>query len=332
MPRVRSLLAAALVLTLVAPAARATCGAEGCPFVREAFGSGGGRFAFDLRYMDVTQDALWNGSREVDLADVISETEQHGEVELFTRTRSWVGEGRARVNADLEFSATLPYLQRKHRHWIAHTPSFNPSFVNEWEFEGLGDATVLGHYRVFHRADGPAITLQGGVKLPTGRRHVSGEALDNQGIESTLEPSARPGTGSTDWLAGLFVSQPLPWKNAMPLSASVLARWNTRGTDDFKVGDEVQVGLTGGYEALDRVRLFGQINYAAHGSEESAEASEHAHSGMRSLFLTPGVNVRVSQAVSVYGLVQLRAWGESDAPSVAARNHWVFGTTYSLGR
>ena len=325
-------LVAALSLGLFAPAVHATCGAEGCPFVRDAFGVPGGRFAFDLRYQEVTQDALWNGSHEVTLADVIAGADVHGEVELFTRTKSWVAEGRVRVSPDLTITATLPYMDRVHRHWLKHAATFNPLFVNVWKFQGLGDATVLGQYRVVHRQGWPAITLQGGVKLPTGRRHVPDESVNNFGFESTLEPSARPGTGSTDWLTGASIAQTLPWSHALPLSATVLARWTTKGTDDFQLGNEVQVALSGGIVPREWLTIFGQANLSAHGSEVSAEASEVAHSGMRALYLTPGVTARVARGVSLYGLYQVRAWGETDEATVVGKSHFMFGTTYSFGQ
>ena len=53
------------VLWLTPPAAHANCGAEGCPLVREGLGSSPSRFAFDLRYQDVTQDKLWEGTRSI---------------------------------------------------------------------------------------------------------------------------------------------------------------------------------------------------------------------------------------------------------------------------
>jgi hypothetical protein len=332
----RVLVVAALSLPLLAPAARATCGAEGCPFVRDAFGVPSGRFAFDLRYQEVTQDALWNGSHEVALADVISQADVHGEVELFTRTKSWVAEARMRVSPDLTITATLPYMDRVHRHWIRHSYGFNPQYVHVWNIQGLGDATVLGQYRVLHRQGWPAITLQGGVKLPTGRRHIPDETqVDQIGpeeFETTLEPSARPGTGSTDWITGAAFAQTLPWSHALPLSATVLARWTTKGTDDFRVGNEVQVALSGGVVPWEWLTIFGQANLSAHGSEVSAEESEVAHSGMRALYLTPGLTARVARGVSLYGLYQVRAWGETDEATVVGKSHFMFGTTYSFGQ
>ena len=175
------------------------------------------------------------------------------------------------------------------------------------------------------------LTLQGGVKLPTGRRHLPDEARTNFGFESTLEPSARPGTGSTDWIAGALAAQRLPWKHALPISLSVLGRWNGKGTDDFRSGNEVQAGLSGGYAPFERIALLAQVNYSGHATDVSADPSEAAHSGMRSLYITPGITARVSPGLVIYGLYQARAWGKSDEPTVVATNHFVFGTTYSIG-
>ncbi len=328
----RVLAAAVLALSMGVPAvSNATCGSEGCPLVREGLGSSVKRFAFDLRFQDVTQDQLWSGTGKTALAEIIASAERHGEVELYTRTRSWVAEGRMRLTDDLRVIATLPYIEREHRHWLAHTPVFNPLFLDSWKFKGLADATVLAQFRALHREGLQGVILQAGVKLPTGRKHLSDEVRNNFGFESTLEPSARPGSGSTDWIAGALVSQALPGKGVLPLTASVLARFNTKGTDDYQVGDELQAGLSGGWAPMDRVTLLAQINYSKHGSDVSAVLSEAAHSGMQSLYITPGVSVRLSPALAVYGLYQARAWGKSDEATVVATNHFLVGTTLSLG-
>jgi hypothetical protein len=256
---------------------------------------------------------------------------RHSELELFTRTRSWVAEGRARVTDWFEITASVPYLWREHRHAIVHGPAYQSSWEDDWKFEGWGDATVLGQFRKRLSGEGQAIAIQAGVKLPTGLRHVPDETHSNQFIESSLEPGIRPGSGSTDLIAGLQYAQPLPYANALPVIASILGRLNTRGTDDFHVGDELQAGLTGGYAPWGPVSLLMQVNFAAHGSDASAEASEVAHSAMSALYLTPGVSVRVGQGFSLYGLFQARVWGHSDEANVVGKSHVLIGTTYSLG-
>ncbi len=334
--------AAFLVVALLAlaPRAHATCGAEGCPFVREGLGAPGGRFGFGFRFQDVTQNVLWRGNAEAGRDQLVREAAleiasggEHGELELFTRTRSWVAEGRARVSDHFELIASVPYLWREHRHAIVHgfPAQYNPSWEDTWKFEGLGDATVLGNFRGLLPGEGHTLTIQAGVKLPTGRRHVPDEARENQFVESSLEPGIRPGSGSTDWLAGAQYAHPLPFAHALPITASVLGRLNTRGTDDFEVGDEIQAGLTGGYSLAGPVTMLMQVNYSAHGGDLSAEASEAAHSAMTALYLTPGVSVQVAHTLALYGMFQARVWGHTDDGNVGGNSHVLIGTSYSLG-
>jgi hypothetical protein len=327
----RFAIAAALATAgLAPPAALANCGAENCPFVRRGLGNEYGRLSFDLRLQEITQDQLWEGSSETTLDQVIAGAEAHGEVELYTKTRSWVGEVRGAINDRVSVVATLPFLEREHHHWLRHTPVYNPLFLDVWNYQGLGDLSVVGRYDVRRGAAGTGLSLLGGLKLPTGRRHVPDETRDNFGYESTLEPSVRPGTGSTDWIVGASGSRALPWRRALPLAASVLAKFNTRGTDNFRVGNELQVGLAGGWAPIARLTLLGQVNYSRHGSDVSADPSEAAHTGMRSLYLTPGVSVNVAGGVSLYGLYQVRVWGESDEATVVAKSHALIGTSFPI--
>jgi|GEM_PF-992790 len=327
----RMLLAAIPLAALIVPAARANCGAEGCPFVRDAFGATRGRYSFDLRFQGVTQDDLWNGTSSTTIDDILAGAERHGEVELFTKTETWTAEGHAMLMPSLRLIASLPYIHREHQHMLAHIPVYDPRFVNTWNFEGLGDMVLLAQYRAYTRAGGPSLELQGGVKLPTGRTHVPDETKDNFGFESTLEPSVRPGTGSTDWLTGLSYVQPLPWTNATPITASVLAKWTGKGTDDFEVGDEIQAGISGGYTPKPWLTLIAQVNYSGHGRDVSADETEAAHTAMQSLYVTPGASLRLSPALILYGIYQQRVWAHSEEPTVIGANHFVIGTTYSLG-
>lgn len=235
------------------------------------------------------------------------------------------------VLPNLSVVATLPYVQREHRHWLAHTPVFNPLFLDEWKYEGLADATVIAQYRVLSAPGLPSIQVQAGAKLPTGRAHLPDETRDNFGFESTLEPSARPGTGSTDLIGGLLVSQKLPWNRALPLTASVIGRFTGKGTDDYEVGDELQAGLASGFAPHERITLLAQLNYSQHASDTSADPSEAAHSGMKSLYATPGVSVRVAPMLSIYALYQARLWAKSDEATVIGNSHVLVGTNWSFG-
>ena len=217
---------------------------RGCPFLRRGLGDVG-RLSFDLRFQEVTQDELWNGDAATTLDAVIAEASPHGEVELYTHTRSWVGEMRAAITERISVIATLPFMQRQHQHWLRHTPVCNPAFLNVWDYQGLGDLAVVGRYDALRGTGESGASLLGGVKLPTGRRHLPDETQDNFGFESTLEPSARPGTGSTGWIAGATGSKSLPWRRTLALTASVLARvWGRSDEATVVAHDHVLIGTS----------------------------------------------------------------------------------------
>ena len=85
-------------------AALANCGAEGCPFVRRGLNTEYGRLSFDLQLPgrhpgQAVERHVW-GRRST---TVIADAEAHGEVELYTHTRSWVGEVRGAINDRLRW-------------------------------------------------------------------------------------------------------------------------------------------------------------------------------------------------------------------------------------
>jgi hypothetical protein len=112
----------------------------------------------------------------------------------------------------------------------------------------------------------------------------------------------------------------------------VRGRWNGKGTDDYRAGDEFEAGLAAGYSPLAWLTLFGQLNYSDHGAGVAAHGGEPAHSATRSLYATPGLSVRAGPRLSVYALVQSRVWGETDDANVVASRHFLFGTTLAPPR
>ena len=103
-----------------------------------------------------------------------------------------------------------------------------------------------------------------------------------------------------------------------------------KGTDGFEVGDEVQSGLSSGYSPTSWITLIAQVNFSYHGRDISADETEAAHTAMQSLYLSPGVTLRVSQAMILYGIYQQRVYAHSEEPTVIGNNHFLVGTTYSL--
>jgi hypothetical protein len=329
----------ALAALALAPGLAQACSAENCPFQREALGTQARRATVALRFEQSTQDQLWDGGAEANRDQLIrdrffSSTGRHDALELYTRTSAWILDGRARVNDRFELTASLPYLKREHRHMLVHAPAYNPAFEDEWKYEGLGDAVAMGHYLAHGASGRTSLIVQGGVKLPTGMRHVPDQEKVNLGLPSMLEPSVRPGTGSTDWLVGLLAAQPLPWSGLLPLTAQVMFRWNGTGAEGYRLGDQFQAGAGAGYVPFGWLTLVLQANYVGNTTDTSGEPVAGAH-GMSThpaqnvVYLSPGATVRVAPQLALYALYQTRVWGRTDDANVVSRDQLLIGTAFT---
>jgi hypothetical protein len=322
----KGLFLSAALLLVAAGAAQATCGAEGCPLDIRGPELAGSRFGFELGYQFVDQDKLWDGDDEAGPPD----DEDH-EVEVETRTSSVLATGRAQFGQRVLVTSTIPYMNRTHTHLVQHHPGFY--VPASWDYSGFGDllttaqATVLG--AKLH--DPLGLALRAGIKLPTGRTDVP--EVDGE----QPEPSARPGSGSTDFLAGFQVRKLVATKTLkghridVPLSLSSTWRWNGKGTEDYKVGDEVQATLAGGYALSAPLQFLMQVNYRHHDGDEPGESGDESHiASGTSVYVTPGLRGQVTPAIAAYGYFQIRAYEHTSAPELIAPYHLSFGLSYSV--
>jgi len=316
-----------LLLALAVTAALANCGAENCPLNPQGLESSGRPWSFDVGYQYIDQDVRWDGTSRND------QVEEVGHItELFTRTSLWSLNARGRLLPRLRLFATLPYVQREHEHELQHhTGFFIPS---HWEYEGVGDATLLAQWNAWGSVQSGigAVTLQGGAKLPTGKRHV--EEIDGE----EPEPPARPGTGSTDALLGVqlmrhwTVGAPGGRRTSLPLILSVLGRWNGEGTDGYRMGDELHPSLSSAYEVWNGISVLGQLNAVFHGRDEvgNTDAEPH-HTGGTSVYATPGLRVALPGNTAIYGYWQARIYERTNGPQLVAPAHLIVGASFGIG-
>jgi len=323
----KTVVVTAFLVVLVAPAALANCGAENCPLNPQGLEASQRPWSFDVGYQYVDQDVRWNGTTRDDaVADVGHITE------LFTRTHQWSFNARGRVLPRFKVVAMLPYVQREHEHELQHHPGyFIPS---HWQYEGVGDATMIVHWEAWGSIQSGigALTLQGGAKLPTGKRHV--EEIDGD----EPEPPARPGTGSTDGLFGVqlmrhwSVAAPGKRTTSVPLVFSVLGRWNGEGTDGYRMGNELHPSLSSSYEIWNGVALLGQLNAVFHGRDQvgNTDAEPH-HTGGTSVYATPGLRLALPANTALYGYWQARIYERTNGPQLVAPAHLIVGASFGLG-
>jgi hypothetical protein len=308
-----------------APAA-ASCGAEKC--VLDLFGPEMSLkpYSLEISYQSVDQDDVRVGTDPGTVGEIPS---THNEIA--TQTQSWNVNGRARVSEWLAFSATLPFLDRMHRHEHEHHPGFYE--VQEWNYSGVGDLMVTGSLTPGGQpAPGrTSVALQLGVKAPTGKTEV--EEVDGD----QPEPPARPGTGSWDGVAGVQVRRPFGTRtldgDAIPMTFSigVLGRVNGTGTEDYRIGNEFQVNAAGGWALTTQVALLAQVNSVWRAKDDVGETdSDPDNTGGTAVYATPGMMVNVGPALAVYGYAQVRLYERVNGIQITAPFHLMIGTRYGF--
>ena len=213
------------------------------------------------------------------------------EVETINRN-GWFGLSHA-FTRDLNVSVQIPLVSRDHLHIHLHDGVLLPE---RWDFTRLGDVRVLAHVRLDDKpssVDG-MYGMMAGIKLPTG----STDERNRDGVKA--EPTLQPGTGSTDLIAGGFVSGRLTrvdWHMQLRWQHAVSVR------QQYRPGD--QVGLDAGIRyPLGPVHALAQINLLWRDRDTGMNA-ESDDSGGKFIYFSPGVALPLGKDMQVYGLVQL---------------------------
>jgi hypothetical protein len=275
--------------------------------------------SLSLNYQFVDQNKLWNGTSAAS-EPILS----HGIIEQETRSRTMVSGVRAQISRSFAMSASLPYiLDRMHRHAFEHHPGYFIS--SQWQYSGLGDLTLLGDWSPALALPGHAtLMVHGGSKLPTGKRHV----------EEVLGEEPEP----VDWLGGFQVSLPVPTRTFtgevlnQPLAFSAMARANGVGTEDYKMGNEVMANLSGGYALWHALSAMAQLNFHAHGRDQAGQTdADPHHTGAVSLHFSPGLQLKVTPLLAIYGYGQIRLYEHTNGPQLVGPFHLVLGSTYAIG-
>jgi len=331
-------LSAGFVALALAPnPAGASCGAAECPL--DAHGAdlrpwdastAGlqplGRFTVGVSYQYIDQDRPRIGTRRAAVGELASR-----EDEIRTINRMTDLTLRGILSDRWSVSGSLPFVDRHHSH-IANDPD-GRSRRQEFNYDGVGDLSVLGHWMPWASAHGrrTSLTLQGGIKVPTGLRHV--EAIDGE----EPEPPARPGTGSVDGLFGLHVMHVVPvgtsrgGQRAVPIFVGGRFRLNGRGTEGYRVGNEVQLSVGGSYPLIDRVRMQGQVNgrFAARDEIGTTDATRE-NTGGRWVYASPGLRFDATDNVGFTAFVQIPVYQRVNRIQLAAPVNLWLGLTYRL--
>lgn len=312
----------AVALLMSNPASvRASCGADNCPIEHAPGLTAEPPFSLEISYEFIDQNQVQVGSRRGSVGELPSP-----EDEVRTRNGLPLFTGRLHATQRLRLTATLPWVDRFHRH-IANADG--ASDLLEWRYRGLGDLMVLGGWTAFgsNPATGTSLVLQAGAKLPTGKRHVE----EVNGEEP--EPSARPSTGSFDGIVGFHLMRPLrvggPGGHSMPVFLSGRYRFNGRGTDDYQVGNEAQVAVGGSYGVHPRVTLQVQLNGRFRAKDDVGRTdATRDNTGGTWAYVSPGFRIRIIQGVDWYGFLQEPLYQKVNRIGLVSPRNFITGLTY----
>ena len=310
---------------LTLPAARAcagSCGMDGCPMDVRGHDSAR-QFSLDISYLTGNENRLQVGSHEASAAEISGHM-----VERLNRSSATSLTARAQLFPRLALSASLPWVDREHQHDVEHHVNAGYYLPYRWSFSGLGDPAIVASVTPWSKA----VTLQGGVKIPLGRRHVA----SYYGVEP--EPSVRPSSGSTDWLGGVQLHHSLLTRSLrgddvdLPLTLGLAGRVNGRGTDGYQVGNEASLNLAAAWPFMPAMSLMAQVNTRWQKSDESGQPGVVAHeTGGVSVLATPGLRFGVAPGLATYAYYQFRLYQHVNSLQLVSPYHLTFGTVYAFG-
>lgn len=316
--RLALLSAAAIALALPA-AALASCGAENCPLDHASRWSEA-PFTFDVSYQYIDQNQPRVGTDDVSVGAI---PRHHDEIR--TLNRATTGRAMYRFAHAWSVSAALPYIERFHAHIHNHlgVPEYE-----RWEYNGIGDLELSGLRAFGGSQSRNRYFATAGVKMPTGVTDVRNEAGEQP------EPAARPGSGSWDFLAGAGAEWRLGARRAedeagsIPLRLSLTGRLNGRGTEEYRIGPQVQVHLASEVPVGRTFSLLGQANFRVKGKDDvGASGLEEEDTGGSWLYLSPGLRVSTGTRASIYGLVQIPVYQRVNGIQLVSDANLYFGVT-----
>ena len=300
--------------------ARASCGSATCPIDPQSLNlPSPGQWTLDLSFQYIDQDELRSGRDRVSHAPVPAE----GELERRTVNRITTLLANYAAGTDWLFSATVPYVSRYHEH-------LEDGALERFRLDGIGDVSLAGRWRFL-----PNLSAGLAVKLPTGSR----SAKNAEGAEA--EPTIAPGTGSTDFSATLVWQDtvnvrgltygPLGNTAALPWFVSVTARRNGVGTDDYRVGNELQINAGANYPVSETFQALLQLNSRFRTKDDVGRTDAvRGDTGGSFVYVSPGIRVAFGPKAAVYTYVQIPVYQRINGVNIASKYNVFAGVQVRL--
>lgn len=297
-------------------AAAFACASCGCSLSSDWDSQGlssGPGFRFDLRYDFLNQNQIRSGTGKVGSWPVAGH-----EQELYTKNQYLTAGFDYSASPNWGINVQVPYIDRSH---ATNGMSFDGSDAGTSHTHSLGDIKVIGRYTGLSEEKNTGI--QFGLKLPTGSHTetFSGGAIAGD----PLDRGVQPGSGTTDAIVGIFKFAPL--SQNFDYFAQATAQLPLNNRDDYKPGNSLNVNVGFRYMGLGSIVPQLQINGRVSAKDSGANASPD-DSGGKTLYLSPGVTLAITEKIKAYGFIQLPVYQNLNGYQLAPKYTVSVGTQF----
>lgn len=298
-----------------ASSAQASCGSAFCSintdWASDALGLAEGT-TLDIRYEHILQDQPRSGSRNIGVGEI---PKHHDEVR--TNNNNLLVNYSQGFASGWGYSVMLPLVDRDHLHIHNH---MGGQIEEQWHYRELGDMRITGRYQAFVGDQEQGARRAGlvfGLKLPTGRTGIA------NGNGDVAERSLQPGSGTTDAVLGAFYHRQFPASESGWFAQMQVQHPFTRH-HDFAPGTQWTADLGYSRRVFAKVSALVQLNAVVKQRDRGGEA-EPDDSGSRSLFLSPGVGIDITDGVRLYAFVQQPLYQHVNGVQLTARRAYTVG-------
>jgi hypothetical protein len=305
--------------------AEASCVSASCP---ADMTSGRDRKAGDVelgyQFEYVEQDQHQIGRRSAAFREISGHHDEEFTVNRLHRL-SVSAELTNRFGVDLK----LPFVNRSHAHVVEGHQGGDR--LASWDFSGLGDLALTVRYDFWKPENRrqPTLTAILGGEFPTGSYNEKNASGD------VAELGIQPGSHSTDFIAGLASRQMFQAKQLtggsgpLPFFISAIGQLNSAGTDDYRLGDTLQITAGTSYPVVPGLGFLAQLNFLLKDRDGKGSTDEEIQkTGGEFLYLSPGLEYYPAENWRVYALLQVPVYQRVNLIQTVSDYNLLFGATY----
>ena len=190
---------------------------------------------------------------------------------------------------------------------------------------GFGDLRVLTNYRFWKKY--VEASLVAGIKFLTGMTTAKRKSGDK------FAPELQPGTGSWDGQFGLAVSR--SFKKRFSAATSFEYFLNGEGAQDHKAGDIFRYNIGGSYAIRDlgespNLSFILELNNEWALKDHSREEDRVFDSGGTTIFIAPGVNLRLTKKISIFWSMPVPIYQNLGGEHEERKFEMITGSSFSF--